>query len=68
VVRLLTGAGEHSVRREHEMQATAGMLAQLGIAATMTEATRQVLSTVVADGVPRFSQQIAADSRRTKVC
>jgi hypothetical protein len=37
--RLITGTGPHARRRVHEMEATAALLAELGVEPTMTLAT-----------------------------
>lgn len=52
VRRLLEGAGEHSLRRVHEMRAATRMLDGLGVDHTMTEATTAALERVQRDGVP----------------
>ncbi|MFC5823872.1 NAD(P)-dependent oxidoreductase [Nonomuraea insulae] len=52
VVRLLKGAGEHSTRRVHEMEAATRMLEALGVPSTMTEATTATLDRVTRTGVP----------------
>lgn len=57
LIRLLTGAGNHSIRRQHEMQAAAAMLADLGVDPTMTRATSDVLATVDGQGVPALPRR-----------
>ncbi|MEV0614120.1 DUF1932 domain-containing protein [Nonomuraea sp. NPDC050404] len=52
VVRLLRGAGQHSVRRVHEMEAATRMLEALGVPATMTEATTRTLNQITHTGIP----------------
>jgi 3-hydroxyisobutyrate dehydrogenase-like beta-hydroxyacid dehydrogenase len=52
VVRLLKGAGQHGVRRVHEMEAAARMLESLGVPDTMTRATAATLDEVTRTGVP----------------
>lgn len=52
VVRLLQGAGQHGVRRVHEMEAATRMLTELGVSATMTEATTATLDHATRTGVP----------------
>lgn len=55
--RLVIGSRDHGIRRVHEMAAAAQMVAELGEAPTMTEATRAVLDSVAVRGLP----EIAAD-------
>lgn len=52
--RLVTGTGRHAARRIDEMEATAELLADLGVEPTMTRATLAQLRRVAADptGVP----------------
>ncbi|MEV4581707.1 DUF1932 domain-containing protein [Nonomuraea jabiensis] len=52
VVRLLEGAGQHSVRRVHEMHAATRMLESLGVPHAMTAATAVTLEDVTRTGVP----------------
>ncbi|MEV4177766.1 DUF1932 domain-containing protein [Nonomuraea sp. NPDC049709] len=52
VVRLLRGAGQHGVRRVHEMEAATRMLEELGVPRTMTEATTVTLDHVTRTGTP----------------
>ncbi|MGR6922242.1 DUF1932 domain-containing protein [[Actinomadura] parvosata] len=52
VVRLLKGAGQHGVRRVHEMEAATRMLESLGVPHTMTRATTAALDEVTRTGVP----------------
>ncbi|MDP4507086.1 NAD(P)-dependent oxidoreductase [Nonomuraea turcica] len=52
VMRLLRGAGQHSVRRVHEMHAATRMLAELGVDHTMTAATAATLEQVARSGIP----------------
>jgi 3-hydroxyisobutyrate dehydrogenase-like beta-hydroxyacid dehydrogenase len=47
--RLVTGTGRHAARRLHEMEATAELLAELGVEPIMTNATLARLRTIVAD-------------------
>lgn len=49
VRRLVTGTGRHAARRLHEMEATAALLAELGVEPTMTRATAAQLARVAAD-------------------
>lgn len=49
VRRLVTGTGRHAVRRLHEMEATATLLAELGVEPTMTRATAAQLARVAGD-------------------
>jgi 3-hydroxyisobutyrate dehydrogenase-like beta-hydroxyacid dehydrogenase len=55
VVRLVAGNVRHSQRRVHEMEAAAALLSQLGEPPLTAEATRQVLESVPARGVPDMS-------------
>ncbi|GAA2835068.1 NAD(P)-dependent oxidoreductase [Nonomuraea rubra] len=52
VVRLLKGAGQHGVRRVHEMEAATRMLEALGVPDTMTRATTATLDEVTRTGIP----------------
>ncbi|UBU15958.1 NAD(P)-dependent oxidoreductase [Nonomuraea gerenzanensis] len=52
VVRLLRGAGQHGVRRVHEMEAATRMLEELGVVGTMTRATTATLDEVTRTGIP----------------
>ncbi|NUR91210.1 MAG: NAD(P)-dependent oxidoreductase [Nonomuraea sp.] len=61
VRRLLMGAGEHSLRRVHEMNAAARMLDDLGVDHTMTEATTAALERVRRDGVPSIPDRRLPD-------
>jgi len=47
--RLVTGTGRHAARRLHEMEATAELLAELGVEPIMTNATVARLRSVAAD-------------------
>jgi 3-hydroxyisobutyrate dehydrogenase-like beta-hydroxyacid dehydrogenase len=47
--RLVTGTGGHAARRVHEMEATAELLAELGVEPIMTNATAARLRNVAAD-------------------
>lgn len=49
VRRLVSGTRRHAARRVEEMDATAAMLADLGIEATMTDATAALLRRIAAD-------------------
>jgi 3-hydroxyisobutyrate dehydrogenase-like beta-hydroxyacid dehydrogenase len=49
VRRLVTGTGRHAARRRHEMEATAALLAELGVEPTMTRATAAQLARVAAE-------------------
>jgi 3-hydroxyisobutyrate dehydrogenase-like beta-hydroxyacid dehydrogenase len=51
VRRLVDGTGPHAVRRLHEMQAAAQLIAELGLSPTMTDGTVASLQTFV-DGQP----------------
>ncbi|MEV0823013.1 NAD(P)-dependent oxidoreductase [Nonomuraea rubra] len=52
VLRLLKGAGQHGVRRVHEMEAATRMLEALGVPDTMTRATTATLDEVTRTGIP----------------
>ncbi|TYB66003.1 NAD(P)-dependent oxidoreductase [Nonomuraea sp. PA05] len=52
VVRLVKGAGQHGVRRVHEMEAATRMLEELGVPSTMTRATTATLDEVTRTGIP----------------
>jgi 3-hydroxyisobutyrate dehydrogenase-like beta-hydroxyacid dehydrogenase len=54
VRRLVEGTEPHSVRRLHEMEATAELLADLGIDPVMTSATVEHLRRTPARGVPQL--------------
>ena len=45
--RLVTGAGSHAARRLHEMEATAELLAELGVDPVMTRSTVAHLALLV---------------------
>jgi 3-hydroxyisobutyrate dehydrogenase-like beta-hydroxyacid dehydrogenase len=49
VRRLVEGTARHASRRVEEMEATAALLAELGIDSTMTDATTQVLRAIARD-------------------
>lgn len=50
--RLVRGTGPHAVRRLHEMEASAAMIAGLGVDPIMTDATVASLRRVISDGLP----------------
>ncbi|MEU6728137.1 DUF1932 domain-containing protein [Nonomuraea wenchangensis] len=52
VRRLLEGAGQHGVRRVHEMDAATRMLEELDVPPTMTAATAATLRRVTETGLP----------------
>jgi 3-hydroxyisobutyrate dehydrogenase-like beta-hydroxyacid dehydrogenase len=52
LARLVTGTSRHAVRRLHEMEAAAELLADLGVDPVMTAATVESLRRVPAEGVP----------------
>ncbi|MGW5156488.1 DUF1932 domain-containing protein [Nonomuraea wenchangensis] len=52
VRRLLEGAGQHGVRRVHEMDAATRMLEELDVPPTMTAATAAILRRVTETGLP----------------
>ncbi|MFI6987838.1 DUF1932 domain-containing protein [Nonomuraea wenchangensis] len=54
VRRLLEGAGQHGVRRVHEMDAATRMLEELDVPPTMTAATAATLRRVTETGLPPF--------------
>ncbi|MCK2220116.1 DUF1932 domain-containing protein [Actinomadura sp. ATCC 31491] len=53
LTRLLEGAGQHGVRRVHEMRAATRMLEELGVPSDMTAATAAALHRATETGVPR---------------
>jgi 3-hydroxyisobutyrate dehydrogenase-like beta-hydroxyacid dehydrogenase len=55
--RIVDGTGQHSLRRQHEMEATVEMLHELGIDPVMTEATVESLSRMSVDGVPELPSE-----------
>ncbi|MGH9133892.1 MAG: DUF1932 domain-containing protein, partial [Ilumatobacteraceae bacterium] len=50
--RLVEGTGQHALRRLHEMEAAAELLADLGVEPVMTRSTVENIRRVLADGVP----------------
>ena len=52
--RLVEGTGPHALRRLQEMQATADMLAELGVVPLLTQATLENLRRVPLEGLPRL--------------
>lgn len=53
MTRLMDGMHQHAVRREEEMHATADLLAELGVPATMTNATHELIAALVPEMAPR---------------
>jgi 3-hydroxyisobutyrate dehydrogenase-like beta-hydroxyacid dehydrogenase len=54
LTRLVQGTGPHSLRRWHEMEASAQLLTELGIDPIMTRSTVQSLQRIVRDGLPEL--------------
>jgi 3-hydroxyisobutyrate dehydrogenase-like beta-hydroxyacid dehydrogenase len=52
--RMVEGTGTHAVRRLHEMEAAADLLADLGVDPVMTRATVESLRRVIDAGLPRL--------------
>jgi 3-hydroxyisobutyrate dehydrogenase-like beta-hydroxyacid dehydrogenase len=52
LARLVRGTGTHAKRRLHEMEASAALLAELGVDPIMTRATVESLRRVRAEGIP----------------
>lgn len=50
--RLVSGTGPHAARRVHEMEASAALLADLGVDPVMTRSTIESLRRVTGDGIP----------------
>ena len=59
LVRFVEGTGVHAARRVHEMEASASMLASLGVDPLMTRSTVESLRRVQTDGVPEVPAQTA---------
>ena len=55
--RLVIGTGVHARRRVHEMEASAELLASLGVEPLMTQATVASLLRAERDGVPAIPDQ-----------
>ena len=54
LARLVSGTGRHAVRRLHEMEAAAELLADLGVDPVMTAATVESLRRIPTEGVPHI--------------
>jgi 3-hydroxyisobutyrate dehydrogenase-like beta-hydroxyacid dehydrogenase len=59
--RLVAGTEIHAVRRLHEMEATAVLLAELGIEPTMTAATVASLRRVPGEGIPHLPETTSTE-------
>jgi hypothetical protein len=51
---MIEGTAPHAVRRLHEMEAAAELLADLGVDPVMTRSTIESLRRVPTDGLPRL--------------
>lgn len=65
LARLVSGTGRHAVRRLHEMEAAAELLADLGVDPVMTAATVESLRRVPREGVPGVPVSGAEPTRGT---